>query len=91
MAEDAILKLKTSDGHIVQVGDMGKSIVRSMDGVASADDMELNFFYSRDFEGTEGNMLGEISNIQVEPTWNGDTTTLKAGDAIAFGTDDLLI
>lgn len=90
MAEDCILKLKTSDGHIVQVGDMGKSIVRSMEGVASADDMELNFFYSRDYEGTEGAMLGEISNIQVEPEWDGNVSKLQAGDTFVFSTPNLL-
>lgn len=90
MAEDAILKLKTNDGHIVQVGDMGKSIVRSMDGVASADDMELNFFYSRDYEGTEGAVLGEISNIQVEPEWDGDVSKLNAGDTFVYSTPNLL-
>ena len=87
MAEDAILKLKISDDHTVQVGDMGKTVVRSMDGVASADDMELNFFYSRDCEGAEGAMLGEISNIRVEPKFTGD---IGVGDAVVFGSNDLL-
>lgn len=90
MAEDAILKLKTNDGHIVQVGDMGKSMVRSMDGVTSADDMELNFFYSRDYEGEQGAMLGEIKNIQVEPEWDGDVSKLNAGDTFVYSTPNLL-
>lgn len=90
MAEDCILKLKFNDDHIVQVGDMGKSIVRSMDGVTSADDMELNFFYSRDYAGKDGAMLGEISNIQVEPEWDGDVAKLNAGDAFVYSTPNLL-
>lgn len=90
MVEDAILRLRTSDDHTVQVGDMGKSIVRSMEGVTSADDMELNFFYSRDYEGNEGAMLGEISNIQVEPEWDGDVSKLNAGDTFVFSTPNLL-
>lgn len=90
MAEDAILKLKTNDGHIVQVGDMGKTVVRSMDGVTSADDMEPNFFYARDYEGEEGVMLGEIRNIQVEPEWDGDVSKLNAGDTFVYSTPNLL-
>lgn len=90
MVEDAILRLRTNDDHVVQVGDMGKSIVRSMDGVTSADDMELNFFYSRDYEGKDGAMLGEISNIQVEPEWDGDVAKLNAGDAFVYSTPNLL-
>ena len=90
MVEDTILKLKINDDHIVQVGDMGKSIVRSMDGVSTADDMELNFFYSRDYEGEEGAMLGEIRNIQVEPEWDGDVLKLNAGDTFVYSTPNLL-
>lgn len=90
MVEDVILRLRTSDDHTVQVGDMGKSIVRSMDGVASADDMEVNFFYSRDYEGKDGAMLGEISNIQVEPEWDGDVSKLNAGDTFVYSTPNLL-
>ena len=91
MAENCILKFKTDDGHVVQVGDMGKTLIRDLGTASTADELEPNFFYARDYDGTDGNKLGEISNIQVEPTWSGDTDTLKAGDAIAFGTDDLLI
>lgn len=90
MAEDCILKLKTNDGHTVQVGDMGKTMVRPLGDIASADDMEVNFFYARDYTGEDGNALGEIRNIQVEPAWTGDVSALNPGDAIAFGTPDLL-
>ena len=90
MVEDTILKLKLSDDHVVQVGDMGKTVVRSMDGVTSADDMELNFFYARDYDGEDGAVLGEIKNFQVEPEWDGDVSKLKAGDAFIYSTPNLL-
>lgn len=90
MAEDCILKLKTNNGHIVQVGDMGKTMVRPLGDIASADDMEVNFFYARDYTGEDGNALGEIRNIQVEPEWDGDVSKLNAGDAFAYSTPDLL-
>ena len=59
-------------------------------GVTSADDMEPNFFYARDYEGEEGVMLGEIRNIQVEPEWDGDVSKLNAGDTFVYSTPNLL-
>lgn len=91
MVEDTILKLKLSDDHVVQVGDTGKTVVRSMDGVTSADDMELNFFYARDYDADGSAVsLGEIKNIQVEPEWDGNVSKLQAGDTFVFGTPNLL-
>ena len=52
--------------------------------------MELNFFYSRDYEGEEGAMLGEIRNIQVEPEWDGDVSKMQAGDTFVYSTPNLL-
>lgn len=89
MAEDCLLKFKTNDGHVVRVGDIGKSVVRDLGAITDANDLEPNFFYARDYDESTAT-LGEISNIQVEPSWSGDAETLKAGDAIAFGTLDLL-
>lgn len=90
MVEDTILKLKLSDDHVVQVGDMGKTVVRSMDGVTSADDMAPNFFYARDYDEDGAASLGEIKNIQVEPEWDGDVSKLNAGDTFVYSTPNLL-
>lgn len=89
MAKDCLFKVKLNDGTVAQVGDVGKSVVRDLGDITDVNDLEPNFFYARDYNGEEAFSLGEISNIQVEPSWSG-AEPLENGDAVVFGTNDLL-
>lgn len=89
MAEDCLLKIRLSADKVVQVGDTGKTVVRDLGDLTEVDQLEPNFFYCREYNETSGSTLalGEISNIRVEPKFTGD---LNVGDAVVFGSSDLL-
>lgn len=90
MAKDVLAKVKLNTGEVVRVGDVGKTVVRKMTAETTIDNMEYNFFYSMDVEDAPPTVaaLGEISNIQVEPSEDA-VDELQAGDSVIYGTGDL--
>lgn len=89
MAQDAIAYFKSSNGEVARVGDVGKTVIRQMFSTYTIDDLEVNFFYSTDVaDSPESTSVGEINNIQIEPSMP-EGRELKAGDAIIFGSEDL--
>lgn len=96
---DSLMAWRNPDGDVCRVGDRGKTVVRDWPtetfNAATADDFEENFFYMlEDPSGGGGTghtgMIGEISQINVEPKLNKPIEEMVAGEAIAYVTGDLL-
>lgn len=90
MAIDLLAKVKLSTGEVGRVGDVGKTVIRELEPDTTEDQMEYNFFYSTDVVESGPVSIGEISNIQVEPSFDEETGVINAGDSIIYGTGDLL-
>lgn len=89
MAVDFLAKVKLPDGGVGRIGDVGKTAVRELGPDATEDDLEHNFFYATDVVDVP-NAIGEISNIQVEPSFDIEHDTLNEGDSVVYSTGDLL-
>lgn len=87
---DSLFVVKTKTGEAIRVGDVGKTVVRDLPPDATEDTLEPYFFYSKEHKGVSSLSLGEVNNIQVEPSWSGNEAQLDGGDAIVYGSDDLL-
>lgn len=96
---DSLMVWRNPDGDVCRVGDRGKTVVRDWPtetfNTATAEDFEENFFYMlEDPNGGGGTghtgMIGEISQINVEPKLNKPIEDMVAGEAIAYVTGDLL-
>lgn len=87
---DTILYTKTAEGQAVRVGDVGKSVIRTLPESPTIDDLEEHYFYTTPVSTDQAGFIGEINNIQVEPALNKDPEAMEAGDAIIYGTGDLL-
>lgn len=91
MATDFIAKVKLDTGEVGRIGDVGKTVIRKLEPDTTEDQLEYNFFYATDVvESDEPSAIGEISNIQVEPSFNAETDTINEGDSIIYSTGDLL-
>ena len=89
MAVDFLAKVKLTTGEVGRIGDVGKTAVKELGPDATEDDLEHNFFYATDVVDTP-NTIGEISNIQVERSFDPKRDQLKAGDSVVYVTGDLL-
>lgn len=96
---DSLMAWRNPDGDVCRVGDRGKTVVRDWPAetfnTAKAEDFEENFLYMlEDPSGGGGTghtgMIGEISQINVEPKLNKPIEEMVAGEAIAYVTGDLL-
>lgn len=85
---DTILFTKIGE-QAVRVGDVGKTVIRTLPQDPIIDDLEEFYFYTTDAPANEG-FIGEINNIQVEPVLNKDPEEMEAGDAISYVAYDLL-
>ena len=85
---DTILFTKIGE-QAVRVGDVGKTVIRTLPPDATVDDLEEFYFYTTDAPANEG-YIGEINNIQVEPVLNKTPEEMEAGDAISYVAYDLL-
>lgn len=85
---DTILFTKIGE-QAVRVGDVGKTVIRTLPPDATIDDLEEFYFYTTDAPANEG-FIGEINNIQVEPVLNKTPEEMEAGDAISYVAYDLL-
>ena len=85
---DTILFTKIGE-QAVRVGDVGKTVIRTLPPDATIDDLEEFYFYTTDAPANEG-YIGEINNIQVEPVLNKRPEDMEAGDAISYVAYDLL-
>ena len=85
---DTILFTKIGE-QAVRVGDVGKTVIRTLPPDATVDDLEEFYFYTTDAPANEG-FIGEINNIQVEPVLNKTPEEMEAGDAISYVAYDLL-
>ena len=85
---DTILFTKIGE-QAVRVGDVGKTVIRTLPPDATIDDLEEFYFYTTDAPANEG-FIGEINNIQVEPVLNKNPEDMEAGDAISYVAYDLL-
>ena len=85
---DTILFTKIGE-QAVRVGDVGKTVIRTLPPDATVDDLEEFYFYTTDAPANEG-FVGEINNIQVEPVLNKTPEEMEAGDAISYVAYDLL-
>lgn len=91
MATDFIAKVKLDTGEVGRIGDVGKTVIRKLEPDTTEDQMEYNFFYATDVvESDAPASIGEISNIQVEPSFNDETDVINEGDSIVYSTGDLL-
>lgn len=91
MATDSILVTKLSTGQTVRVGDMGKTVIKPMPAEAeNADSYEPYFFYGRVVDDSNAGYIGEINDIQVEPTAQPTDDNVKAGQTIVYNSGDLL-
>ena len=96
---DSLMAWRNPAGDVCRVGDTGKTVVRDWPAdtfnTAKAEDFEENFLYMlEDPNGGGGTghtgMIGEISQINVEPKLNKPIEEMVAGEAIAYVTGDLL-
>lgn len=85
---DTILFTKIGE-QAVRVGDVGKTVIRTLPPDATIDSLEEFYFYTTDAPASEG-YIGEINNIQVEPVLNKNPEDMEAGDAISYVAYDLL-
>ena len=85
---DTILFTKIGE-QAIRVGDVGKTVIRTLPPDATIDDLEEFYFYTTDAPANEG-FIGEINNIQVEPVLNKTPEEMEAGDAISYVAYDLL-
>lgn len=85
---DTILFTKIGE-QAIRVGDVGKTVIRTLPPDATIDDLEEFYFYTTDAPANEG-YIGEINNIQVEPVLNKTPEEMEAGDAISYVAYDLL-
>lgn len=85
---DTILFTKIGE-QAVRVGDVGKTVIRTLPQDPTIDDLEEFYFYTTDAPANEG-YIGEINNIQVEPVLNKNPEDIEAGDAISYVAYDLL-
>lgn len=84
-------KTQTDEGEdvILRVGDTGKTLVRSLPNDGT--ELEEHVLYAADLEeGSETVQVGEVSNFQINPVWNGSVDDLNAGDAFIYAGKDLL-
>lgn len=95
---DSLMAWRNPDGDVCRVGDRGKTVVRDWPAetfnTAKAEDFEENFLYMLEDPNGGGTghtgMIGEISQINVEPKLNKPIEEMVAGEAIAYVTGDLL-
>lgn len=91
MAVDILAKVKLATGEVGRIGDVGKTVIRTLTPDVTADTMEANFFYATDVTlAPIAASVGEIKNIQVESSFDEENETLNAGDSVIYRTGDLL-
>lgn len=78
---------ETGEEVTLRFGDTGKTVVRPLPEDGS--DLEENYLYAADAEETSG-AVGEVSNFQINPEWDGNVDSLQAGDAFIYTGKDLL-
>lgn len=91
MAVDVLAKVKLASGEVGRIGDVGKTVIRTLTPGVTADTMEVNFFYATDVKlAPIAAGIGEIKNIQVESSFDEKNETLNEGDSVVYRTGDLL-
>lgn len=85
---DSVITTKVND-QAVRIGDVGKTVVRTLPENADINSLEEFYLYTRDAPVTEL-FIGEINNIQVEQALNKSPEDMKAGEAISYEAYDLL-